>query len=62
MDLNQYPKEELNTLLLATAIAKEYAVRIDGPFVFNQLDKWAERINDAIKDVTFEETQLPVNS
>lgn len=61
MDLNQYPKEELQTLLIGIAVAKQYATKVDGVFIFNQLDKWAERINDAIKDVAFEETQLPLH-
>lgn len=59
MELNQYPKDELQTLLIGISVAKEYAKKIDGVFVFNQLDKWADRINEAISDASIQESALP---
>jgi hypothetical protein len=56
MELNKYSKEKLGTLLLAVSIAKEKAIQLDGIFVFNQLSEWAEEINQAIKDIEFEES------
>lgn len=57
MDLNEYPSDELRTLQLAIAVAKQYATSKYEPFEFSQLDVWNQRIKDAIKDAEFEEKQ-----
>jgi hypothetical protein len=55
MNLNQYPSQELQTLQLAIAFTKQYAAKEDAAFLFNQLDKWNDRVKEAIKDSAFEE-------
>jgi hypothetical protein len=56
MDLNQYPSSELRTLQMALAFTKQYLINESNASEFPHLDKWASRVNDAIKDAEFEET------
>ncbi len=56
MNLNDYPSDELRTLQLALAIARQWAKSTDPSFSFDQLTTWSERVKDAIKDATFEES------
>lgn len=62
MDLNNYNKEDLITLLLAVSMANETAKKVGSQKVVRQLNKWADEINSALKDVGFEETQLPIRA
>jgi hypothetical protein len=61
MDLNQFPSNELRTLQLAIAVAKQYSTSKYEPFEFSLLDKWNARIKDAIKDAEFEEQRNESN-
>jgi hypothetical protein len=59
MQLSDYPISELQTLLLGISLGKTAAQKFDKAFEFNQLNKWADRINEAIRYAQLKQSQTP---
>ena len=56
MRLNEYPKEELQELFQMLGFCRE--MMLDEP----SLEKWNDRVKEAIRDAEFEDKQLPFRS
>jgi hypothetical protein len=62
MALSDYPKEELDHLLFAVENEKRLAVRLDASGAYTELNKWSDRINEAINDLDYEVKRLIENT
>jgi|ADGO01.1.fsa_nt_gi hypothetical protein len=62
--LNDYEINELEVLQLSLAIAHQVNVNLHGKDAESNkvIRKWADRVQEALKDAQFEKEQLPFNS
>jgi hypothetical protein len=58
LPLNEYDKKEITDLLLLLLSVAREELKRKGICV-RSANKWAERANEALKDIEFEETKLP---
>lgn len=60
MDLTSFELEDLRDLKFAVELAQHYALKLDQPLSYGRYTRMLDKIDEAIKDVSFEETQLPL--